>query len=64
MRLGFRYLLLKFQLLLATEDGQDMVEYCLIAALIAMACVASTNAFAKLLLHSYNSIAVAFDNLV
>ena len=64
MRLGFRYLLLKFQLLLATEDGQDMVEYFLIAALIAMACVASTNAFAKLLLQSYNSIAVAFDNLV
>jgi Flp pilus assembly pilin Flp len=38
-----------------------MVEYCLIAALIATACVASTNAFARLLLGSYASIANAFD---
>jgi Flp pilus assembly pilin Flp len=61
MRLGLRYLILKIQCLVATEDGQDMVEYCLIAALIATACVASTNAFARLLLGSFTSISNTFD---
>jgi len=64
MRLGFRYLILRFQLLAAAEDGQDLVEYCLIAALIALVCVASTNAFARLVLQSYTSIANAFDSQI
>jgi len=46
--------------MMTAEDGQDLVEYVLIAGLIATACVASTNAFAQLLLTSYNSIATAF----
>jgi Flp pilus assembly pilin Flp len=50
--------------MMTAEDGQDLVEYALIAGLIACACVASTNAFAQLLLTSYNSIAVAFANEV
>jgi Flp pilus assembly pilin Flp len=56
MRLGFRYLILKSQLLVACENGQDLVEYCLIAALLACACVASTSGFAKLILNAFNSI--------
>jgi Flp pilus assembly pilin Flp len=47
---------------LAVEDGQDMIEYALIAGLIATACVASTNAFARLLLTSYQSITTTFDS--
>jgi Flp pilus assembly pilin Flp len=54
-------MILRLQLLAAAEDGQDMAEYCLIAALIALACFASTSAFAKLLLGAFSSIAVAFD---
>jgi Flp pilus assembly pilin Flp len=64
MRLGFQYLILKLQLLAAAENGQDLVEYCLIVALIALVCVASTNAFARLLLQSFNSIATAFDSQI
>jgi len=64
MRLGFRYLILKLQLLIAVEDGQDMAEYCLIAALISLACFASTNAFARMLIGSYSSIVTAFDGYV
>jgi len=62
MQLGFRILILRLQCLLAVEDGQDMIEYALIAGLIATACVASTNAFARLLLTSYQSITTTFDS--
>jgi len=44
------------------EDGQDMIEYALIAALIGCACVATTQNFAHIILVSYNSITVAFDS--
>jgi len=64
MGLGFRYLILKLQLLIAVDDGQDMAEYCLIAALIGLACFASTNAFARMLLGSYSSIVTAFDGYI
>jgi Flp pilus assembly pilin Flp len=49
---------------MALEDGQDLIEYALIAGLIATACVASTNAFARLLLTTYNSITTTFDTYV
>jgi len=64
MRLGFCKLILKLQRLMAGDDGQDMIEYALIAGLIATACVASTNAFARLLLSTYTSIATTFDGYV
>jgi Flp pilus assembly pilin Flp len=64
MQLGFRLLILRLQHLMALEDGQDLIEYALIAGLIATACVASTNAFARLLLTTYNSITTTFDTYV
>jgi Flp pilus assembly pilin Flp len=64
MQLGFRLLILKLKLLIAIEDGQDMAEYCLIVALISLACFASTNSFARMLLGSYSSIVTAFDGYV
>jgi Flp pilus assembly pilin Flp len=64
MRLRFWNLFLKLQYMATAEDGQDLVEYVLIAGLIATACVASTNAFARLLLTTYTSIATTFDGYV
>ena len=64
MQLGLRVLILRLQRLMALEDGQDMVEYALIAGLVATACVASTNAFAKLLLTCYTSITTTFDTYI
>lgn len=61
MRQRFWILILKLQQMMTAEDGQDLVEYVLIAGLIATACVASTNAFAKLLLTSYTSITATFN---
>jgi Flp pilus assembly pilin Flp len=64
MRLRFRNLIHRLQFMMTAEDGQDLVEYVLIAGLIATACVASTNAFARLLLTSYQSIATTFGTQV
>jgi Flp pilus assembly pilin Flp len=64
MRLRFRNLIHRLQCMMTAEDGQDLVEYVLIAGLIATACVASTNAFARLLLTSYQSIATTFGTQV
>jgi Flp pilus assembly pilin Flp len=62
MKLRFGNLIHRLQYLMTAECGQDMVEYALIAALIACACFASTSAFANLLRTSYNSISVTFGN--
>jgi len=40
MRSGFRNLIGKLQALLRLEDGQDMVEYALVVALVAFAATA------------------------
>jgi Flp pilus assembly pilin Flp len=64
MQCGFRYLILKLQCLIAVEDGQDMAEYCLVAALISLACFASTNSFARLLIGAFTSVVNTFDGYV
>jgi Flp pilus assembly pilin Flp len=46
---------------MSAENGQDMVEYALVAAMIGCACVATTQNFAHILLASYNSITVTFE---
>jgi Flp pilus assembly pilin Flp len=61
MRLGFRYLILKLRMLIPVEDGQDLIEYCLIAALLALFVFSSTNTFAKMLIGSYTSIVATFN---
>jgi Flp pilus assembly pilin Flp len=64
MMLRFWTLILKLQDMMTAEDGQDLVEYVLIAGLIATACVASTSAFARLLITTYGSITTTFNNNV
>jgi len=46
MRTAIPLLLEKLQLLLSREEGQDLVEYALIVALISLAAVAGLNALA------------------
>ena len=47
MRLALRLLFGKLQLLLLREEGQDLVEYALIVALISLAAVVGMNALAS-----------------
>jgi Flp pilus assembly pilin Flp len=49
-------LYIKFQILIDREDGQDMIEYALAAALIAFGAVAGTKALA-------GGIGTAFSNI-
>jgi pilus assembly protein Flp/PilA len=52
----FLNLYVKFQILMDSEDGQDMIEYALAVALIAFAATASTRALASGISTSYNHI--------
>jgi pilus assembly protein Flp/PilA len=52
----FLKLYVKFQILMDSEDGQDMVEYALAVALVALAATASTRALASGISTSYNHI--------
>jgi pilus assembly protein Flp/PilA len=49
-------LLLKFQELRSREEGQDMVEYALVVALIALAAVASMQHVGAALTSKFNAI--------
>ena len=46
----------KIQALLAQEDGQDLVEYALIVALIALACCAGMNSLATAINNGFTSL--------
>ncbi len=52
----FLNLYVKFQILMDREDGQDMVEYALAVALIALAATASTRSLAQGISTSYNHL--------
>ena len=52
----FLNLYVKFQILIDREDGQDMIEYALAVALIALAATASTRALASGISTSYNHL--------
>ena len=49
-------MLVKFQDLSSREDGQDMIEYALAVALVALAATASTKALASGISTSYSHI--------
>ncbi len=51
---------MKFDNLMSREEGQDLVEYALVVALIALGAVASMNLLAKAISTSFNSISSAF----
>lgn len=46
----------KIQALLAKDDGQDLVEYALIVALIALACCAGMNSLATAINTGFTSL--------
>jgi pilus assembly protein Flp/PilA len=47
------------QRLLAREDGQDLVEYALLVALIAFACTAGMGTLANSINSAFNTVAAA-----
>jgi pilus assembly protein Flp/PilA len=53
---GLHKLYLKFQILIASEDGQDLVEYAMVCALLAFGIVAGMNSVAKGLDTAFSNI--------
>ena len=56
MRPRFRKLILKLQCLMRREEGQDMVEYALILALIALGATASMKVLATAISTEFGKI--------
>jgi pilus assembly protein Flp/PilA len=56
MKEMFLTLYLKVQALIAKEDGQDLVEYALIVALIALACCAGMNSLATAINNGFSTL--------
>jgi Flp pilus assembly pilin Flp len=52
----------KLQDLLSREDGQDMVEYALIACLISLGCTATSQFLASGLSHAYGNISTTLGS--
>jgi pilus assembly protein Flp/PilA len=64
MWLGHWRHVFKWQCLLAREDGQDMVEYALVIALIAVSSTAAMKPMAVLLTTVLSHIATTFTSAV
>ena len=57
-------LFVKFQDLASREEGQDLVEYALVVALIALGATASMSALAKTISTSFANISTTFANSI
>ncbi len=57
-------LFVKFQDLLNREEGQDLVEYALVVALIALGATASMSGLASAISSEFANISTAFVNSV
>jgi len=55
---------IKMQNLMAREDGQDLVEYALVVALLALGATASMSSLATHIGNAYGSISSALDAAV
>jgi pilus assembly protein Flp/PilA len=67
MRDTFLKLLVKAQVTLASlkkDDGQDLVEYALVVALVAFAATAGMNSLAKGINTAFSNIAVTLGNYI
>jgi pilus assembly protein Flp/PilA len=53
-------LFVKFQDLMSREDGQDLVEYALVVALIALGATASMKGLASVISSSFANISTTF----
>jgi pilus assembly protein Flp/PilA len=52
----------KFQNLVSNEEGQDLVEYALVVAIIALGATASMSTLASAISNAFGSISSAFAN--
>jgi pilus assembly protein Flp/PilA len=52
----------RFQKLMDNEEGQDLVEYALVVALIALGATASMQSLAQAISSAFASISTAFAN--
>jgi pilus assembly protein Flp/PilA len=50
--------------LIAEESGQDLIEYALVAALVALGSIASMTSLAGAIGNSFNSVATSLTNAV
>ncbi|MFP5234259.1 MAG: Flp family type IVb pilin [Acidobacteriota bacterium] len=64
MRLAIQSLLDKLQLLLSSEEGQDLVEYALIVALISLAAVVGMQTLAGDINGAFNSVGTHLSTAV
>ena len=56
--------LLTLQSLIVTEDGQDLVEYALVVALIALAATAGMNALASSLNSAFSTLGTTLTTAI
>jgi len=61
---GLQKLVFGFKCLLAREDGQDLVEYALIIALMSTGATAGMRGFANLILTVLNGLTTQLGNFV
>jgi pilus assembly protein Flp/PilA len=64
MRSAIPYLLEKLQLLLSREEGQDLVEYALIVALISLAAVVGMNSLASQINAAFNTVGTTLSTSI
>jgi pilus assembly protein Flp/PilA len=64
MNTMFLKLYVMFQDLMSREEGQDLVEYALVVALIALGATASMSALAKVISTSFANISTTFANSI
>lgn len=57
-------LFVKFQNLMNREEGQDLVEYALVVALIALGSVATMQTLAGAISQEFNTISTTFANSI
>ena len=57
-------LYVKFQVLTSSEEGQDLVEYALVVAIIALGATAAMSSLAKTISTSFGNISTAFANAI
>ena len=62
MKPGFRKLVDRLQALIRPEDGQDLVEYCMVIALLATGATAGMKSLANVLLTALTNINATFGN--
>ena len=56
--------LVRLQNLMNSDEGQDLVEYALVVAIIALGATAAMNSLAQVISTSFGNISTAFANAI